>query len=196
MRLLIVSGMLGSGKTSVILRVAETLSDNGSMVAIIENEIGSVGVDGEILERSGLKVRELKGGCICCTMKTGMIDTLRTLQAVVNPDIAIIEPTGIADPHQVIDAVDDVTGLSVTSIFTIIVVDAERFLKIKKMFERPLKNQVAVANLVLINKTDTVSADEADEIEGHIRSLQYDGPILRVQADKGVNIEQVTQYDI
>ena len=196
MRLLIVSGMLGSGKTSVILRVAETLSDNGSMVAIIENEIGSVGVDGEILERSGLKVRELKGGCICCTMKTGMIDTLRTLQAVVNPDIAIIEPTGIADPHQVIDAVDDVTGLSVTSIFTIIVVDAERFLKIKKMFERPLKNQVAVANLVLINKTDTVSTEEADAIEEHIRSLQYEGPILRVQADKGVNIEQVTQYDI
>jgi G3E family GTPase len=196
MRLLIVSGMLGSGKTSVILRVAETLSDNGSMVAIIENEIGSVGVDGEILERSGLKVRELKGGCICCTMKTGMIDTLRTLQAVVNPDIAIIEPTGIADPHQVIDAVDDVTGLSVTSIFTIIVVDAERFLKIKKMFERPLRNQVAVANLVLINKTDTVSAEDADAIEEHIRSLQYEGPILRVQADKGVNIEQVTQFDI
>jgi len=196
MRLLIVSGMLGSGKTSVILRVAETLSDNGSMVAIIENEIGSVGVDGEILERSGLKVRELKGGCICCTMKTGMIDTLRTLQAVVNPDIAIIEPTGIADPHQVIDAVDDVTGLTVTSIFTIIVVDAERFLKIRKMFERPLKNQVAVANLVLINKTDTVSNEEADGIEEHIRSLRYEGPILRVQADKGVNMEQVTQFDI
>jgi G3E family GTPase len=196
MRLLIVSGMLGSGKTSVILRVAETLSDNGSMVAIIENEIGSVGVDGEILERSGLKVRELKGGCICCTMKTGMIDTLRTLQAVVNPDIAIIEPTGIADPHQVIDAVDGVTGLSVTSIFTIIVVDAERFLKIKKMFERPLKNQVSVANLVLINKTDTVSNEEADAIEEHIRSLLYEGPIIRVQADKGVNMERVTEYDI
>jgi len=196
MRLLIVSGMLGSGKTSVILRVAERLSDNGSMVAIIENEIGSVGVDGEILERSGLKVRELKGGCICCTMKTGMIDTLRTLQAVVNPDIAIIEPTGIADPHQVIDAVDGVTGLSVTSIFTIIVVDAERFLKIKKMFERPLKNQVSVANLVLINKTDTVSNEEADAIEEHIRSLLYEGPIIRVQADKGVNMERVTEYDI
>ncbi|MCL2890756.1 MAG: hypothetical protein FWF40_02545 [Methanomassiliicoccaceae archaeon] len=196
MRLLIVSGMLGSGKTSVILRVAERLSDNGSMVAIIENEIGSVGVDGEILERSGLKVRELKGGCICCTMKTGMIDTLRTLQAVVNPDIAIIEPTGIADPHQVIDAVDGVTGLSVTSIFTIIVVDAERFLKIKKMFERPLKNQVSVANLVLINKTDTVSDEEADAIEEHIRSLLYEGPIIRVQADKGVNMERVTEYDI
>jgi len=193
MRLLVVSGMLGSGKTSLILRIAETLSDNGSMVAIIENEIGSVGIDGEILERSGMKVRELKGGCVCCTMKTGMIDTLRTLEAVVNPDIAIIEPTGIADPHYVISAIDGVTGLTVTSIFTIIMVDAERFLKIWKMFERPLKNQVAVADLVLMNKADTVSADELNKIEEHIRAMSYKGPILRVQADKGVNVEKVTE---
>jgi len=193
MRLLVVSGMLGAGKTSLILKIAEALSDNGSMVAIIENEIGSVGIDGEILERSGMKVRELKGGCVCCTMKTGMIDTLRTLEAVVNPDIAIIEPTGIADPHMVVSAIDGVTGLTVTSLFTIIMVDAERFLKIWKMFERPLKNQVAAADLVLMNKVDAASPEELNEIEEHIRSMSYKGPILRVQADKGVNIEKVTE---
>jgi G3E family GTPase len=127
-------------------------------------------------------------------MKTGMIDTLRTLQAVVNPDIAIIEPTGIADPNYVVDAVDGVTGLTVTSIFTIIMVDAERFLKIRKMFERPLKNQVGAADIVLMNKVDTVSPEEADEIEGHIRSLSYEGPILRVQADKGENVDKVMEF--
>ncbi|MDR2866441.1 MAG: hypothetical protein LBV13_03445 [Methanomassiliicoccaceae archaeon] len=190
MRLLIVSGMLGSGKTSLILRIADTLMDRGLRVAVIENEIGSVGIDGEILERSGLKVKELKGGCICCTMKTGMIDTLRTLEALMGPDIAIIEPTGIADPRQVLTAVDGVTGLTIGSIFTIIMVDAERILKVKKMFERPLRNQISVADLVLINKIDTVPQTEADEIEAFIRSLGHDGQIMRVRADTGMNIDK------
>ena len=193
MRLLIVSGMLGSGKTSAILGIADILSDKGIKIAIIENEIGSVGIDGEILERSGMKVRELKGGCICCSMKTGMIDTLRTLEAHIKPDMAIIEPTGIADPHQVIDAVDGISGLTVSSIFTIIMVDAERILKVKRMFERPLRNQLSVANLVLMNKTDTISQEQADEIEGLLRSMNYGGPILKVQADKRLNIDKAVE---
>jgi G3E family GTPase len=193
MRLLIVSGMLGSGKTSAILRIASILSDKGLSIAIIENEIGSVGIDGEILERHGLEVKELKGGCICCSMRTGMIDTLRTLEAHVKPDIAIIEPTGIADPKQVLTAVDGVTGLTVSSIFTIIMVDAERILKVRKMFERPLRNQLSVANLVLVNKTDTVPDAEADEIEAFLRSMHYDGPILRAQADTGKSIDKAAE---
>jgi len=193
MRLLIVSGMLGSGKTSAILGIADILSDKGVSIAIIENEIGSVGIDGEILERSGMKVKELKGGCICCSMKTGMIDTLRTLEANIKPDMAIIEPTGIADPHQVIDAVDGISGLTVSSIFTIIMVDAERILKVKRMFERPLKNQLSVADLVLMNKTDTISEEEAEEIISLLRTMNYGGPILKVQADKRLNIDKAAE---
>ncbi|MCL2607179.1 MAG: hypothetical protein FWD92_01290 [Methanomassiliicoccaceae archaeon] len=191
MRLLVVSGMLGSGKTSVILGIADMLSDRSLKIAIIENEIGSIGIDGEILERSGLKVKELRGGCICCSMQTGLIDTLRTLEAVMGPDIAIIEPTGIADPKYVVNAVKDVTGLAVTSIFTIIMVDAERFLKIRKPFERPLRNQLSVADLVLINKMDTVTSNEMEEIEKHLREFSYSGRIMAVQANKRVNIEKV-----
>ena len=190
MRLLIVSGMLGSGKTSAILGIADILSGRGMSIAIIENEIGSVGIDGEILERHGMSVKELKGGCICCSMRTGMIDTLRTLQAHMNPDMAIVEPTGIADPKQVLNAVDGITGLTVTSVFTIIMVDAERILKVRKMFERPLRNQLSVADAVLVNKTDTVSEQELKEIDELLRSFSYGGPVLRVQADKRLNIDK------
>ncbi|MDR0198569.1 MAG: hypothetical protein LBI08_02365 [Methanomassiliicoccaceae archaeon] len=193
MRLLIVSGMLGSGKTSAILGIADILCDRGLKIAILENEIGSVGIDGEILERSGMKVKELRGGCVCCSMKAGMVDALRTLEAHIGPDITIVEPTGIADPKQVVDAVSGVSGLSVSSIFTIIMVDAERFLKVRKMFERPLRNQLSVASVVLLNKVDTVSAEDADEIEGCLRGMSYEGPILRVQADKKVNIDKAAE---
>jgi G3E family GTPase len=185
--------MLGSGKTSTILGIADILSDRGLRIAIIENEIGSVGIDGEILERHGMQVKELKGGCICCSMKTGMIDALRTLQAHMNPDIAIVEPTGIADPRQVITAVEDVTGLTLTGLFTIIVVDAERILKIRKMFERPLRNQLSVADVVLLNKTDTVGENEISEIILLLREMSYNGPVMNVQADKGIGINGVTE---
>ena len=191
MRLLIVSGMLGSGKTSLILGVAGVLSDKGVKIAVIENEIGSVGIDGEVLERSGMTVRELKGGCVCCSMRTGMIDTLRTIEAVIGPDLTIIEPTGIADPKHVINAVDGVTGLNASALFTIIIVDAERILKVRRMFERPLKNQLSVADLVLINKIDTVCDEEIEEIESYIRSLSYDGVIMRTRTDSGTDIEKV-----
>jgi len=193
MRLLIISGMLGSGKTSAILGLVDILCDKGNKIAILENEIGSVGIDGELLERSGMKVKELRGGCVCCSMKAGMVDALRTLEALVHPDITIVEPTGIADPKQVVDAVSGVSGLSISSIFTIIMVDAERFLKVRKMFERPLKNQLSVADLVLMNKTDTVTKEEADEIEAHLRAMSYNGTILRVQADKRVNMEKAAE---
>jgi len=193
MQLLIVSGMLGSGKTSAILGIVNALADKGSKIAIVENEIGSVGIDGEILERSGMKVKELRGGCICCSMRTGMIDTLRTLESLIDPDMTIVEPTGIADPKQVINAVDGVSGLTISSIFTIIMVDAERFLKVKRMFERPLRNQLSVADLVLVNKVDTISSEEADEIEEHLRAWSYTGPILRVQADNGTNIKKAAE---
>jgi G3E family GTPase len=193
MRILIVSGMLGSGKTSVILGMAGMLSNSGLSIAIVENEIGSVGIDGEVLERGGMMVKELRGGCICCSMRTGMIDALRSLEACIGPDMAIIEPTGVADPKHVISAVGGVTGLTVSSIFTIIVVDAERILKVKRMFERPLKNQIGAADLVLVNKIDTVQEDEIKEIEELIRSMQYGGPILRVQADKNANLDKAAE---
>jgi len=185
--------MLGSGKTSFILGIAEMLSDKGSKIAIIENEIGSVGIDGEILERHGMNVKELKGGCICCSMRTGMIDTLRTLQAHIKPDIAIVEPTGIADPRMVIDAMKEAAGLTLTGIFTIILVDAERILKVRRMFERPLKNQLCTANIVLLNKVDTVSDSEIKEIEQLLRSMSYDGPVVKIQADKKINIENAAE---
>jgi len=193
MRLLIVSGMLGSGKTSAILGLADILCDKGISIAILENEIGAVGIDGEILERSGMKVKELRGGCVCCSMKAGMVDALRTMEALVNPDLTIVEPTGIADPKQVIDAVNGISGLSISSIFTIIMVDAERFLKVRKMFERPLKNQLGVADLVLLNKVDTVSAADTEEIESHLRKMGYEGTIVRVQADKKINMKKAAE---
>ncbi len=192
MRLLIVSGLLGVGKTSVIIDVLRRLNeDYGMRIAVVENDIGKKGIDSTVLERYGLEVKDLQGGCICCTLKDGLVNTLRLLEINMDPDMVIVEPTGIADPEYIIVGVEDVSGITLDDVKVIIVIDAERFLKIRKMFERPLKNQIDVADLVLINKMDTVSEAELEEIEGYVRELGFEGPVFPVQAEEGVNMEKV-----
>ncbi len=71
MKLIVVAGFLGSGKTSLLLEIARHLVDDGRTVAVIENEIGEVGIDGRLIAEQGLVVRELFGGCICCTLAVG-----------------------------------------------------------------------------------------------------------------------------
>lgn len=191
MNVIIVSGMLGVGKTSTVLKLIEGLISRGVKVAVIENDIGAKGVDGDIIRNNGMEVQELKGGCICCTMKIGMVDTLKYLEANYKPDVVIVEPSGIADPQYIIDVTDEITGVDVASVSTVIVTDAERFMKMKMAFERPLRNQLNVADVVLINKIDTVTAEEADEIEKAIREFAYTGKILRTQAESGENMDKI-----
>jgi G3E family GTPase len=190
MRIIIVSGMLGVGKTSTVLKLIDLLMRRGYKVAVIENEFGSKGVDGEIIRKNGMEVMELEGGCVCCTMKAGLVTALRYLDSDVKPDIVIVEPSGIADPQHIF-GIQDVAGMNISSVSAVIVTDAERFMKMKRMFERPLRNQFSVANVVLLNKVDTVTEEEADAIESEIRSFGYAGKIIRTQAEEGRNMELV-----
>ena len=189
MHLIIVAGMLGVGKTSVILRMLDPMIARGRKVVVIENEFGSMGVDSEVLEKNGMKVRDLKGGCICCTLQASLVDDLRLLQAEYHPDYVIVEPTGIADPQLVVNSVTDVSGIDLESVFLAVVVDCERFMKVRKMFERPLRNQLKIADLALLNKIDTVSSDEIDRIAEGLKEFGYDGPAVRIRGDTGEGIE-------
>lgn len=193
MHLLIVSGMLGVGKTSVILKLLEPMIEKQTRVIVIENDFGEYGIDSEVLERAGLKVRDLKGGCVCCTLQGGLVDSLRAMQLEYNPEVAIVEPTGIADPEFIVNSVTDVTGITLDKYTVAVVIDSERFLKVKKMFERPLKNQLKLAELVLLNKIDTVSSEDLDQIESDVRGFGYDGKIIRVRADTGEGMEDILE---
>ncbi len=194
MHFVLVSGLLGVGKTTVILNMMESVYESkGHRIVVIENDFGNKGIDGEVMRKYGLEVQDLKGGCICCTLKTGLIDTVRVVQANMDPDVIIVEPSGIADPQIVVNAVQDCTGISIDKLSSIVVIDAERFSKIWKMFERPLRNQLGIADLVLINKKDTVDDAELDSIKERIASMGYSGPVNAVQADKGVNMEHIME---
>lgn len=193
MRLIIVAGMLGVGKTSVILKMLDPLVASRKKVVVIENDFGAMGVDSEVLEKNGMKVRDLKGGCVCCTMQAGLVDNLRLLQAEYDPDYVIVEPTGIADPEFIVNSVTDVTGINLEGVFVSVVVDCERFMKVKKMFERPLKNQLKTANLALLNKIDTVDEDTLKAIASTLEEFGYTGPWAPIRADTGDGMEKFTE---
>jgi G3E family GTPase len=104
MDILVISGFLGSGKTTLLLAVAKGLVASGRKVAIIENEIGKVGVDGETIAAEGLAVKELFSGCICCSLRINLVNTLLELERTTEPDIVIIEPSGVAGPDLLLAA--------------------------------------------------------------------------------------------
>ena len=107
MNVLCIAGFLGSGKTTIVLEVTRALADSGARLAIIENEIGEVGIDGGYVREQGLPVQELFGGCICCTLTAGLVETLREVEARYEPDWVIIEPTGLAAPADILGVVVD-----------------------------------------------------------------------------------------
>ena len=189
MRLIVVAGMLGVGKTSVILRMLDPMIAKGRKVVVIENEFGSMGVDSEVLEKNGMKVRDLKGGCICCTMQASLVDNLRLLQIDYAPDYVIVEPSGIADPQFVVNSVTDVDGIDLDGIFVAVVIDCERFLKVRKMFERPLRNQLKVADIAILNKIDTVPESDLDLIAEGLKEFGYGGAVARVRGDTGEGMD-------
>ena len=102
MDLLIIAGFLGAGKTSLLLELVGGLAAGGTRkIAIIENEIGAVGVDDQVLAAEGLPVREIYSGCICCSLRGDLVTTLLELERQEKPDLVILEPSGAAGVRQV-----------------------------------------------------------------------------------------------
>ncbi len=105
MKLVQIAGYLGSGKTTLILALSKNLSEEGKKVAILVNDVGEVPVDGKVMQEYGLAVKDIGGGCICCQVAGNMLKTLGLLAKNYEPDITIIEPTGVAVPNAIKEAV-------------------------------------------------------------------------------------------
>ena len=102
MNIIIVTGFLGSGKTTFLTKLATRATKKGLKVGILVNEIGEIGLDDQFMRRLGLNVWEVLGGCICCTLTADLISTLDTLKNDYDADIVLVEPSGAADPRAVI----------------------------------------------------------------------------------------------
>lgn len=192
MRLIVVAGFLGSGKTSLILGLGRALAARQQSVAIIENEINTSGVDGQVLERSGLVVRQLSAGCVCCTLRTDLETTLRMLHAERHPDVVIIEPSGVAGPALVVEAVAGaVPGLENPQVVGL--VDVTRFDLLMQINPLLIENVLAASQVVVINKCDAVEATAVIACRTSLAALDARPALLplscRQEADPGLVLD-------
>lgn len=167
----VLTGYLGAGKTTLLNRI---LTENhGQRYAVIVNEFGEVGIDNDLLVESDEEIFEMNNGCICCTVRGDLIRTVQNLMKRKGAfDAIIVETTGVADPAPVAQTFfmdEDVrTAAKLDAVVT--VVDARHVLQRLEDTEEA-EDQIAFADVILINKTDLVSAQELAAVEARIHSI-------------------------
>jgi len=191
MKLIQIAGFLGSGKTSIILKIGKKLStERGKKVNIIVNDFGEVGIDGEVIKQYGLDTLEIAGGCICCTMAASLIKTLETLKNNFNPDFVILEPSGIAYPAQITESLDR-SGTPRGLIFAL--VDISRFEEIIRFQGIRLgRRQVEESDIIIINKIDLATSEEyIKESAKFLKEVNTSAEILTHSIKDSATIEPI-----
>ncbi len=158
----IISGFLGAGKTTFIKKLLEE-AISGEQVVLIENEFGEIGIDGGFLKDSGIEIREMNSGCICCSLVGDFGKSLEEVLTKYQPDRVIIEPSGVGKLSDVMKAVKDVAAnLDVALNSAVTVVDASKCKLYMKNFGEFFNNQVAYAGTVILSRTDVADRKKVD----------------------------------
>lgn len=189
----VLTGFLGSGKTTLLNRI---LSENhGKRIAVIENEYGEVGIDHQLVIGAEEELFETNNGCICCTVRGDLIRILgQLLKRRDRFDYIMIETTGMADPGPVAQTffLDDELKKQFLLDAIVALVDARHFERHLDEMKEP-GEQVAFADVVLLNKIDLVTATELERIERRIRAINATAKVYRthnsaVEIDKVLNV--------
>lgn len=169
MKVLVIGGFLGSGKTTLVRQVASFIGKQakcpGIHAVILENEIGETQVDEVFLSASGLEIRNLSAGCACCTLAGETADNLALIRRNLDPEWVILEASGAAIPEKICQAVK----MLCLPVRSCVLVDAARWRRILIPLERLLEGQLVGADLVLVNKTDLLSQEELDLVISDIK---------------------------
>ena len=175
---LVVSGFLGSGKTTMIRSLLDQAVADGIRVALISNEIGELGVDRALLGEGGKAYVELEGGCVCCELADDLVDTLQALRNEINPDRIVVETSGAALPFDTQlnfwrDPVRDWVGDDMA----VVVVNAEQLVEGRDL-EGTFTDQITSADLLVLNKVDLVEPDELERAREKLRAIEPEAPIV------------------
>ena len=174
----VVSGFLGAGKTTLIKKLlAEAL--NGSKTVLIENEFGEIGIDGGFLKESGIEIKEMNSGCICCSLVGDFGTSLKEVINTYAPERILIEPSGVGKLSDVLKAVENTAGsLDVQINSAVAVVDATKAKMYIKNFGEFFINQIAYAGTIILSRTDKASQEKINEAVALIREHNTQATII------------------
>lgn len=178
MRVNLLFGFLGSGKTTLAKHL---LAERGRdmKTAVIVNEFGEVGIDGDILRGTNVDVVELNSGCLCCTLRGSLMLAVEELREKSQVERVIVEATGIAQPGELLDTLADSSmegGLEIGPLVT--VVDVFKFPKLLSLLGDFYVDQIENADIVILNKIDLVTPEQLKEATRQLREVNPDADLI------------------
>ena len=186
----VLTGYLGSGKTTLLNRILT--EDHGKRYAVIVNEFGEIGIDNDLIVESDEEIYEMNNGCICCTVRGDLIRTVEGLMRRPGRfDAILVETTGLADPAPVAQTffMDDDVRAKTKLDAVVALVDAKH-LPLRLRDSTEAADQIAFADVVVLNKIDLVSEDELREVEAALRAINPAARIHRTERS-GVDLAEV-----
>ena len=177
----VISGFLGAGKTTLIKKLFES-GFHGEKIVLIENEFGEIGIDGGFLKESGIEIKEINSGCICCSLVGDFSSSIKEIIEKFNPERIIVEPSGVGKLSDIINAIKEIEAEVKLNILAT-VVDGPKTKVYLKNFGEFFINQVDAADTVIINKIDKLNDEKLLEVVGLIKEKNPHANIITTPID-------------
>jgi G3E family GTPase len=193
MKVVIIGGFLGSGKTTTILTLGRLLGESGERVSIIVNEIGEVGIDGDVIMRYGFETKELTNGCICCSLKRDMKYTIHQMREAYDPTYILIEPTGIAFPLQIKGEIARMNMDDVEFAPIVTLIDGTRFKQQMKETKNFSRRQITDAEVLCITKVDMMKPLYVPIIETSVKQMNPSAHCMTLSMVTGQGLDELIE---
>jgi G3E family GTPase len=173
--IIVVTGYLGAGKTTLLRHIIANAK--GKNIAILMNEFGEIAIDSKVIKGKNIRMKELAGGCVCCSLTGEFEAAVKEIVEKVKPELIIVETTGVAEPDAIVgDVTQNLPGVRLDSVVT--VVDADAMVKFPSVGHTG-QVQVELADIILLNKTDTVPEAASDEIKLRLSEINRRAHIIK-----------------
>ncbi|MCR5741827.1 MAG: GTP-binding protein [Gammaproteobacteria bacterium] len=187
----VISGFLGAGKTTVIKKLLASSLKNEKVV-LIENEFGEIGIDGSFLKESGIEIKEINAGCICCSLVGDFSASLKEVVDKFNPDRIIIEPSGVGKLSDIVNAVTKVDAPLSINILCTVVDGAKAKIQLRN-FGEFFTNQVAAASSIIVSKVDKITEEKLAEAVSIIKEIAVNASVITTSLDE-IDPEKLLEF--
>lgn len=195
MKITQIAGFLGCGKTTLLLKLSLLLKETSkNKVALVVNEIGEIPVDGKIMEESGMEVKDIGGGCICCEVASSFAKTLATLYRSFKPDHVLVEPTGVAVPHQVkLAARMGGRDAKISLGPAVVLFDATRPAELldMEMLGQLVTTQIKDADVIAISKIDAVDSGQVNDAIENVKEYNSKADIVKLSSFSDLGVDEL-----
>ena len=177
----VLCGFLGSGKTTLARRIL-TERKASERLAVIVNEFGQIGIDGQILQGGSVDLIEVSAGCFCCTLKGSLVNALEELRDKTRADRVVIEASGLSQPAELVEVLRDPAIADAVKLGPLVtVVDAKKFRVYRKVLGQFYLDQVRRADVLLLNKADLASGSDLEDIRRELAELNPQAAVMTTE---------------